>query len=79
MAIIATLYDLVEAIPAECEDSEQVLGIVLDLIAGQFLDRLKTELQGFGENRCAQNLNIVFDCLTHQILTLGIALRRPGN
>ena len=32
MAIIATLDDLVEAIPAECEDSEQVLGIVLDLI-----------------------------------------------
>jgi hypothetical protein len=32
MAIVTTLYDLVEAVSAECEDSEQVMAIVRDLI-----------------------------------------------
>ena len=32
MAIETTLYDLVEAVSAECENSEQVMAIVRDLI-----------------------------------------------
>jgi hypothetical protein len=32
MAIVTTLYDLVQAVSAECDDSEDVLAIVADLI-----------------------------------------------
>ena len=32
MSIVSTLYDLIEAVSAECNDGDQVVGIVQDLI-----------------------------------------------
>jgi hypothetical protein len=32
MAIVTTLYDLIEAVSAECNDGEQVMAIVRDLV-----------------------------------------------